>query len=76
MTVHYLVAKAKREGVLIPQPCEGCVSHGRVPTREPVVAHHDDYAKPLDVRWLCRAHHTWWHQKNEARNKHLMKSAA
>jgi hypothetical protein len=23
----------------------------------PVQAHHDDYAKPLEVRWLCRRHH-------------------
>lgn len=23
----------------------------------PVQAHHEDYSRPLDVRWLCREHH-------------------
>ena len=26
-----------------------------------VDAHHDDYSKPLVVRWLCRRHHMLWH---------------
>jgi hypothetical protein len=39
-------------------PCEVCR------TTEKIHAHHDDYAKPLNVRWLCSAHHSQWHAKN------------
>lgn len=28
----------------------------------PVQAHHDDYAAPLAVRWLCRGHHMRLHR--------------
>src|SRR3990167_3115748 len=28
-------------------------------------AHHKDYAKPLEVVWLCKAHHTELHTKRE-----------
>ena len=31
-------------------PCETC-------GRKKVEAHHDDYSKPLQVRWFCRKHH-------------------
>ena len=41
-------------GDLVRQPCEVC---GALP----VEAHHDDYSKPLDVRWLCPTHHREHH---------------
>lgn len=32
-------------------------------------AHHDDYAKPMEVRWLCALHHHRWHAEHgEAKN--------
>lgn len=27
-----------------------------------VVAHHNDYSKPLDIIWLCAKHHSAWHR--------------
>lgn len=50
------VASAVRRGKLTPQPCEVC---GASPTE----AHHDDYSKPLDVRWLCEPHHEKEHPR-------------
>lgn len=47
-----IVGRAVRAGRLIRGECEigeGC--WGRIE------AHHDDYAKPLEVRWLCQRHH-------------------
>jgi ribosomal protein S27AE len=43
-------------GRLIRQPCEVC-------GEKKVEAHHDDYDKPLDVRWLCPAHHAETHRE-------------
>ena len=40
-----------RIGVLVKQPCEVCG------TEESVESHHDDYSKPMEIRWLCTKHH-------------------
>tara|TARA_R110000851_G_scaffold320926_1_gene486044 strand:- start:5 stop:433 length:429 start_codon:yes stop_codon:yes gene_type:complete len=52
-----MVNNQKRAGNISELPCEVC---GGLK----VVAHHDDYDKPLNVRWLCQAHHKQWHAKN------------
>ena len=52
------VYHAIRAGKLVKQPCEVCGS-------ELVEAHHDDYNYPLQVRWLCKKHHTDWHATHE-----------
>ena len=49
---HRLVHQALQAGKLVVGPCEiNTDCRGRL------VAHHDDYTKPLDVRWFCRRHH-------------------
>lgn len=55
---HNIVNKAIRDKKLFKEPCEICGSN------EKIHAHHDDYAKPLNVRWLCSAHHRQWHIEN------------
>jgi hypothetical protein len=47
--------RAINQGMLIRKPCEVC-------GLEKVDAHHDDYTKPLEVRWLCRKHHLEHHR--------------
>lgn len=60
---HIAVGNAIRDGKLKKQPCEVC------DTTENIEAHHDDYSKPLDVRWLCVTHHAEHHvlEQSEAR---------
>lgn len=55
---HVIVGNAIRDKKLFHEPCESCSSINKVH------AHHDDYAKPLNVRWLCPACHKKWHIEN------------
>ena len=58
-SVRAITGRKIKQGVLIKQPCEVCG------TNEDIQAHHDDYYKPLDVRWLCRKHHQEHHKTND-----------
>jgi hypothetical protein len=61
-SAHAQMTKAIRAGSLVRQPCEVCGSPD-------VEGHHDDYSRPLLVRWLCKPHHLAAH--GGRRNNHL-----
>ncbi len=44
-----------KRGLLIPLPCEMC---GKIK----VEAHHEDYNKPYEIKWLCFKHHREHHK--------------
>ena len=46
----------KRRGKLVPKPCENCGA------TKNIQMHHEDYDKPLDVRWFCAPCHRAWHK--------------
>jgi len=56
---HRAVQRAVRNGSLKPLPCEVC----GIPEGMGVLiqAHHEDYDRPLEVKWLCARHHTIRH---------------
>lgn len=48
------VSNALRDGRISKRPCEVCGLTA-------VEAHHTDYSKPYEVRWLCKEHHNAEH---------------
>ena len=50
---------AVRDGLITKKDCEVC---GRK-----AEAHHDDYSKPFDVRWLC-----FYHHRKESHNQNII----
>lgn len=54
-----MVSNAIRDGRLTKQPCEVCEA-------VKAEAHHDDYSKPLEVRWLCLKHHRQHHKEHDS----------
>jgi len=64
-----VVARAIRSGKLVRQPCECCGA----PQAQ---AHHDDYSKPLCVRWLCPKHHREVHNTIRSGRIRTTKTAA
>lgn len=57
---HVITGNAIRDGKLIQaSECSVCKS------TEKIEGHHDDYTKPLEVRWLCESCHKEWHRHNK-----------
>ena len=46
---HYTLNNAIKRGEITRKLCEICGNYAQ--------AHHPDYNKPFEVRWLCRIHH-------------------
>lgn len=59
-----LVVASLRRGVLLrPKKCSECPSRNCK-----IEAHHDNYSKPLEVRWLCKNCHRIFHRENKSGN--------
>ncbi len=65
VSAHRKVKNAILTKKLIPKSCEYC-------GKKKVQAHHPDYTKPLDVRWLCVKHHAQVHVEERIK---LLKAA-
>jgi hypothetical protein len=50
---HVILGNAVKNGRVMKHPCWVC--------GEAAEAHHPDYSRPLDVVWLCSAHHKQAH---------------
>jgi len=59
VAAHKMVAGALKGGHIVnPGKCSACGKIGNY-----LDAHHDDYKKPLDIRWLCISCHRKEHNK-------------
>lgn len=54
-TARKMVEAMVKSGDIIKKPCEVC-------GKERSLAHHPNYAKPLEVKWLCQKHHSEIHR--------------
>jgi hypothetical protein len=56
---HQIISNAVyRKKIIKPDNCSICNSTIKIE------AHHDDYTKPLLIRWLCEKCHKEWHRNN------------
>ena len=61
---HALVKAAVTLGVLVRRPCEVCGAR-QDEGGQKIYAHHEDYSRPLEVRWLCTSCHRLLHRDKE-----------
>ena len=55
----------KKHKIVNPETCSVCYQSPKDKRGISTVhGHHDDYNKPLEVRWLCRKCHFEWHRHN------------
>ncbi len=68
---HNLLEYALKTGIVQRKDaCEECGDSGTFKDgRAKVHAHHDDYSKPLEVRWLCQPCHHEWHKHSKAKGR-------
>ncbi len=59
-SIRDIVRRAIKKGHIFPKSCEVC---GNFRTH----AHHDDYTKPLVVRWLCNSCHQKHHKPKKVK---------
>jgi len=50
-----IMRKAIKSGILVRKPCIVCGN-------KKAEGHHQDYSKPLDIKWLCDLHHQHLHR--------------
>jgi RecJ-like exonuclease len=62
-----------RKTIPRPKACEQCGGRHKY---LPLEAHHDDYSKPFDVRWLCRSCHQRHHNALKAEQAAQTEAAA
>jgi len=68
---HVILNNAVRDGRLVkPEACQICAA-----TECRIEGHHYDYARPLDVTWVCRKCHTEIHRQEDERLIALQKAA-
>ena len=58
LVAYNILYNAIKNGIIQKGVCEVCGSFD-------VEGHHDNYSKPLNVKWLCPMHHSWLHKGRE-----------